>query len=131
MPDVAHLDAAADELVVGRVDVGDDQSGFGRAGRGGRESQTERDRCPGAGRRELNDPKPVHRGDVVVQPPPQALVEPLGAIDVGHRNDVHLESHVDLPDVRVVARVYLGGGHGCYLLCEEKHLHPEQGACRC
>ena len=30
-------------------------------------------------------------GEIGVQPPPQALVEALGAIDVGHRNDDDLE----------------------------------------
>ena len=72
VPDVAHLDAAADKLGMGGLDVGDDQSGLGRAGRGRRESQAEGDRGRGAGRRELDDPKTVHRGDVIVEPPPQA-----------------------------------------------------------
>ena len=77
VPDVTHLDAAADHFGMGGLDVGDDQSAFRRTGRGRRESQAERDRCPGAGGRELDDPKPVQRGDVVVEPPTQALVEPL------------------------------------------------------
>ena len=34
---------------MGRLDVGDDQPAFGRAGRGRRQSQAERDRGPGAG----------------------------------------------------------------------------------
>jgi hypothetical protein len=95
MPDVTHLDAAADEIGMCGFDVGDDQTGFGRAGRGRREPQAECDRCPGARGRELNDPKAVHRHDVIVGPPPQALVELLRPVDVGHGNDVHLEFHVD------------------------------------
>jgi hypothetical protein len=49
VPDVAHLDAAVDELVMGRVDVGDDEPAFGRARRGRRESLAERDRGPRTG----------------------------------------------------------------------------------
>ena len=39
-------------------------------------------------------------GEVGVQPPPQALVEALGAIDVGHRNDDDLELRFDHPIAR-------------------------------
>ena len=34
-------------------------------------------------------------GEIGVEPPPQALVEALGAIDVGHRNDDDLELQID------------------------------------
>ena len=34
--------------------------------------------------------------EVGVQPPPQPLVEALGAIDVGHGNDDDLELQIDL-----------------------------------
>ena len=105
MPDVTHLDAATDELGMGGLDVGDDQSAFGRAGSGCRESEAERHRGPGTGGRELDDPKAVQRGDVVVEPPTQALVELFGAVDVGNGNDLVFELHVDLPDVRVAAWV--------------------------
>ena len=39
--------------------------------------------------------KSVADGEIGVQPPPQALVEALGAIDVGHRNDDDLELQID------------------------------------
>jgi hypothetical protein len=69
---------------------------------------------PGGG--ELNDAKAVHRGDVVVEPPAQVLVELLGSVDVGHGDDLDLEVHVDLPGGRVAAGVvYFGGAHGCLL----------------
>ena len=66
MPDVADLDAAADEFVTGRLDVGDDQPALGRAGRSGRESLAESDRGPGAAGCELDDAKSVHRGVVAL-----------------------------------------------------------------
>jgi hypothetical protein len=69
---------------------------------------------PGGG--ELDDAKAVQRGDVVVEPPAQALVELLGSVDVGHGDDLDLEVHVDLPDGRVAAGVvYFGGAQGCLL----------------
>ena len=112
VPHVAHVDAAADEFVMGRFDVGDDQPRHGRARRGRRESLAERDRGPRARGRELDDAKAVQRGDVVVEPPTQALVELLGSVDVGHGDDVDLELHVDLPDARVAARgLCFGGAH--------------------
>ena len=39
--------------------------------------------------------RPLQRGDVLVEPPAQALVELLGSVDVGHGDDVDLEVHVD------------------------------------
>ncbi len=101
VPDVAHLDAAADKLGMGGLDVGDDQSAFGRARRGRRHPRPNVIDVPEPGGVNWTIREPVHRGDVVVEPPPQALVEPLGPVDVGHGNDVHLEFHVDVPDVRV------------------------------
>jgi hypothetical protein len=71
---------------------------------------------PGGG--ELDNAKAVKRGDVVVEPPAQALVELLGSVDVGDGDDLDLEVHVDLPDGRVAAGVvYFGGAHGCLLGC--------------
>ena len=32
---------------------------------------------------------------VVVEPPTQASVELLGSLDVGHRDDVHLQAHIN------------------------------------
>jgi hypothetical protein len=64
------------------------------------------------------DANAVKRGDVVVEPPAQALVEPLSSVDVGHGDDVDLEVHVDLPDGRAAAGVvYFGSAHCCLLGC--------------
>src|SRR6516165_9370722 len=97
VPDVTHLDATADELVIGGLDVGDDQLPLGRAWRGRREFLAERDRGPRARGCELDDAKPLHRGDVAVEAPTQALIELLGSVDVGHGDDHDLELHVDPP----------------------------------
>jgi hypothetical protein len=72
---------------MGRFDVGDDQPSLGRAGRGRREPCAERDRSTGARGGELDDAKAVKRGEVVVEPPAQALVELLGSVEVGHGDD--------------------------------------------
>jgi hypothetical protein len=48
----------------------------------------------------------------------QALIEFLGSVDVGHRDDHDLELHVDPPDARVAACVvYVGGAHRYLLIC--------------
>jgi hypothetical protein len=73
-----------------------------RRGRGVR--LAERDRAPGARRRELDDRQAVERGDVVVEPPTQVFIELLGSVDVGHGDEVDLELHVDLPSVGLTAR---------------------------
>src|SRR5215470_12120631 len=57
VPDLAGVDAAAGEFVVGRYDVGDDQPPLGRARRGRGESLAKRDRGRGARGRELDDAK--------------------------------------------------------------------------
>ena len=80
---------------MGRLDVGDDEPALGRAWRGRRESLAERDRGPGAWGCELDDAEPVERRDVIVEPPTQSLVEPLGSVDVGHGDDLDFELHVD------------------------------------
>jgi hypothetical protein len=85
-------------------------------GGGGRESLTERDRGPGPRGCELDDAKARHRGDVVVQAPTRPLVELLGSGDVGHRDDLDLELHVDRPDARVAVRGASFGGAHRYLL---------------
>ena len=59
VPYITDADAAADEFVMGRFDVGDDKFPLGRARRGRRESRTERDRGPRPRRRELDDAKAV------------------------------------------------------------------------
>jgi hypothetical protein len=89
---------------------------FGRARRGRGEPGAERDRDAGARGRELDDAKAVEGGVVGVEPPAQALVELLGPVDVGYRDDLDLQVHVDRPGGRAVARVvYFGGAHGCLL----------------
>ena len=47
--DLAAVDTVADELVVRRLDVGDDQERLRRAGGSRREAGAELDRAPGAG----------------------------------------------------------------------------------
>src|SRR5215813_5535024 len=126
VPDVTHLDATADELVIGGLDVGDDQLPLGRAWRGRRESLAERDRGPRARGCELDDAKALHRGDVAVEVPTQALIEFLGSVDVGHGDDHDLELHVDPPDARVAACVgYVGGAHRYLLICAARN--PQLG----
>ena len=85
---------------MGRFDVGDDQPALGRARRGRGKSLADRDRGQG---RDWAMRRPSQRGDIVVQPPAQALVELLGSVDVGHRDDLNLQVKVDLPDGRVAA----------------------------
>src|SRR6267378_2982733 len=95
---VEHLadpGTTGDELVACSLDLGDDQvEALGRARRGRRDVRAELDRAPRAGRRELDDPEAIIESEIGVQPPPQALVEALGAIDVGHRNDDDLELQI-------------------------------------
>jgi hypothetical protein len=70
------------------------------AGRGRRDSLAEVDRARRARRRELDDPKIVTPGDVGVEPPAQAAVKALGAIDVRNGDDDDLELQVDRPRSR-------------------------------
>ena len=112
MPHVSHLDATADESGMRHLDVGDDQPALGRAWRGRCESQAERDRGPRPRRRELDDAEPVERRDVIVEPPTQSLVEPLGTVDVGHGDDLVLELHVDPASIRLAGDArYFGCAH--------------------
>jgi hypothetical protein len=50
---------------------------------------------PGAGRRQLDHAEVVAGGEVGVEPPTQAAIETLGAVDVRNRDDDDLEPHVD------------------------------------
>src|SRR5262245_8128288 len=107
--DVADLDAAADELVPGGLDVGDDEvEPLRRARLGARDPDPERDRARRARRRELDDPELVAGLVVDVEPEPGLLlVEPLGAVDVRHGNEHELELvvHVSLLVVRALSFV--------------------------
>src|SRR5215475_13506546 len=83
---LADVDAPADEIGPGGVDVGDreDQpvSGPWRS-RG--EALAEVDRALRARRRELHPPDVVANAEVGVQPPAEALVEALRPVDIGDR----------------------------------------------
>jgi hypothetical protein len=59
VPHISRVDAAADEFVMGRLDVGDHQRALGGTRRGRRDSLAECDRAPGARGRELDDAKAV------------------------------------------------------------------------
>jgi hypothetical protein len=66
----------------------------------------ELNRAPGAGRRELDQPKVLARA-VGVEPPPQGAVELLRPVDVRYGNNDYLEPHVDLAAARVGGAVRL------------------------
>jgi len=71
----------------------------------------------GARRRELNHTT-ASRTEVAVEPPPEAAIELLGAVDIRDRDDDDLEFHVAFADGRIVGRVAamdFGGSHGCLL----------------
>jgi hypothetical protein len=53
-------------------------------------------RAPRAGRGELDDPEAVIEREVRVEPPPEAPVELLRAIDIRDGDDDHLELQVDV-----------------------------------
>jgi hypothetical protein len=94
VPDVAHVDAAAGKTVVSLHDVVDDECGLDPSGSARREPQAERDRSRRARRCQLDEAKPVHRGDVVIEPPTQLLVERLRAVDVIHGDDLVFKPQV-------------------------------------
>ena len=114
---LTDLDTVRKQHVAGGLEVLDDQvQALGRTGRGRRDVRAELDRAAGARRRELDDPEVVARRDVGVEPPVETAVEGLGAIDVGDRDDDHLESQVG--DLRA------GGGGGTCLARLDAHLGP-------
>ena len=95
MERLAHLDAASNQLGACCLEVIDDEErSLNRSRRGGREPLAEHDGARRAGRCHLHEPPVVAAGEIGVQPPTQALVEALGAIDVGHGNDDDLELQV-------------------------------------
>ena len=81
---LADVDAAADEIVPGGVDVFDrEYQPVSGPGLSRREALAEVDRALRVGRRELHPPEVVAGGKVGVQPPSEALVEALRPIDIG------------------------------------------------
>ncbi len=94
---LADLDAATAQLAAGGRDVGDDQvQALGGAGCRRGDVLAEDDGAPGARRRELDDAEVVAGGEVGVEPPPEAAVERLRAVDIRNRDDDDLELHVDV-----------------------------------
>ena len=100
MEDLAHVDAAGDQVVAGGVDVvhGEDQAAR-RAGLGRRDSLAEDDRGFRVVRRHLHDAEVVARREVGVEPPAEILVERLRAVDVGNAEHHDFELHVDRFDL--------------------------------
>ena len=108
MEHLAHVGAVGDELGARGLDVGDDEErSLNRARHGRRDPLAEDDRARRAGRCQLHRPPVVTDGEIGVQPPPQALVEALGAIDVGHRNDDDLELQIDRRGGRDLGCVFI------------------------
>ena len=75
----------------------------------------------------------VTGGEIGVQPPPQAPVEALGAIDVGHRNDDDLEFRVDRPGARDLGCLFVA--HCVLLMCKawtssSRHATPRHARMR-
>src|ERR1700690_3295299 len=103
---LADLDALGEEPVADRIDVGDDQvQPPGRAGRGGGQVRPELDRAPGPWRRELDQSELLTDGAICVEPPPEASVELLGAVDIRDGDDDHLKSRAEARDGCGPARV--------------------------
>jgi hypothetical protein len=95
MPHVACANATADDIFMGRDNIGDDKGSESRAGGGRRQPGAKRDRTPGAGRRELDDPNVFRWRHILVESPTQASIELLGSLDVGHGDDIDLQFHID------------------------------------
>jgi hypothetical protein len=71
---------------------------------------------PEPGGRELYDPEAIIEREVGVQPPPEATIELLRAVDICDRDDDHLKLHIDSCDALVSYRfvTYFASFH-CYL----------------
>jgi hypothetical protein len=93
VPHVTRTDATAGDFLMCRSDVGDNQSSYGRTRRRRSNSVAEINRATRARRRELDDANVLCRGDILVKPPTQLLIELLGALDIRHGDDVNLEVH--------------------------------------
>ena len=96
MEHLAHIGAACDEIGACRLDVVDDEEvSLHRARHRCREFLAEHDGARRAGRCHLHHAPVLPIGEIAVHPPPQPLVEALGAIDVGHGKDDDLELLID------------------------------------
>src|SRR3954447_19077537 len=111
---VADVDAAAEEILPGGVDVLDRQVQLLQGpGLHRRDALTEVDGGLRPRRRHLHLPE-VAEVDIDVQPPAQALIEAKRSIDIGDRHRYHLEPHVDRRDLRHLRRTasaYVGAAH--------------------
>ena len=119
--ELADLDAGGDQLVPGGHDVGNDQECLGRTGSGRRDVLAEMDRAAGARRRELDQAEIFAGGAVDVEPPSDALVKLLRAVDIRNGDDDDLELHVNSRDARLagwsLARTPCVGFGMFFLLC--------------
>jgi hypothetical protein len=115
---LADLDAASEQLVAGGGDVGDDQvQALGGAGCCGGDILAEDDRASGARRRELNHAEVGTVVIVGVEPPPEAPVELLRAVDIRDGDDDHLELRLDsFVAARVVTTKFVRA-YGCLPGC--------------
>src|SRR3954447_2402632 len=109
---LADVDAAADEILPGGVDVLDRQVQLLEGpGLHRRNALAEMDRGLRAGRRHLHLPE-VAEVDIDVQAPPKALIEAQCPIDIGDRDRHDLEPHVDRGDFCHLRRTaYVGAAH--------------------
>src|SRR5215207_2518381 len=103
---LADVDAAADEIVPGGVDVLDREKQPVKGTRLSpqRDALAEVDRALRVGRRHLHRPEVVAGGQVGVQPPSEALIEALCPVNIGDGQRHHLERHVDRPRFRHLRR---------------------------
>jgi hypothetical protein len=91
---LAHVDSVSGELGARAVEVVDhEERSLNRSRRGGRKPFAEHHRARRSGRCHLHQ-TPVLVGEVRVQPPAEAPIEALGAIDVGHRDDDDFEFQI-------------------------------------
>src|SRR4051812_41529760 len=108
---LADVDTAADEIVPGGIDVADNEDHRLSGARLSRRAALAKlDRARRVGWRELDRPDVVANDQIDVEPPPEALVEALRAIDIGDGQRHHLERHVDrrhFPGIRRTGTAYI------------------------
>jgi hypothetical protein len=95
MEEFTDRDAAGDQVVAGGLDVGDDKIKSLRGARRCRRDVLAEDDGGRRARRRKLDHTPVLAGKVGIEPPAEAGIKRLGAIDVGDGDDDDLELHVD------------------------------------